>query len=1070
MYMINGLQKKIILLLEFLFVPFLLSAQVSTIKIESANKTEYVKDETNGTEKIVLTGSVKLSVTKDSSSIEITASNITFDRSTSMLYAEGNIRLSSTVSGDKQNISAQSLLLNTNTMEGIFDGGKVLQVSTDAINVPSGSSLVVFADLIGRDSSETIAFKDATLSFCGDDDPHWKIKASNIWLLPGGEFAFFNSLLYIGNIPIMWLPAFYYPKDELIFNPTFGYDTRKGYYFQTTTYLLGRKGLDSGSSSSSSADEISSDLYNFIRSTTLKEQVREGLVLHNLSEDYKGDTTNFLKVKADYYTTLGGMIGIEGVYKPSSSSVQNISGFLDVGFSRTVFMNSSTNSYMPYSNKNKVYWDKTDFFGLKLPIRYGAEFNFSVSKPFNFSLSLPFYSDPYFIADFGERSEYMDWIGFLMSSASSDTTSTSVTGKSSFTWNANASHNFTVPKYLDPYITAISLSSLNSSVVFGMKSTTNFDTETSDDWKYYTPFRSFYYPSQVVPFSVSGRIAGTILQYNSKQNSSSAAKPNFPFPLIVPKEFTDPDEGKASGESKTEKENASEETSEEKEEPMFAAEKLPDLAHPSASLTNFSGLVYTLDYSVQPSISSQLNYNSEKLNSSSDFKWNELQSSLFQMKAPASISSSLSYRNSFLTMSNTFNISPAFQNHPNLDGYDDSAKNEIKKTDLRATSLSITNSNSVSFKPFIYNPVFKDTGLSWDTNLKILQTKFLDDINNPEWEYMVFDVTDKEKFTKNNLSATLGAQIADNYSQTLTLTTTLPPQTDIYSGTLNLTFPYSSFSLSSGIEKNPETSEWEFQPFRQSFSTKLFGSLNLSESFNYKIEEDYADSLRLSAVWNKFNFSYTMAYTYKYDFDSEKGWQVSTEKEFLPETLSAVYSTNGSTFRFWKNRISLTPGMNTSLVYDCLRPTNSYFKFVPSLNFTINDFLKLSFSSESKNSVIYRYFQNENSQIRLNGETNMFRDLLNSFAFWGDGIFYDPNKTLRKNSGFKLKSLKMTLTHELCDWDLSASYSISPRLVTVNGRSQYNFDPYFTLAVTWKPMSAMKAEIVDNYGEWQLNP
>ena len=220
----------------------------SVIKIESAQNTEYRKNKDTGAEEIVLTGSVSISVAKGSSVTKICADSITFNRSTDMVYAVGNVSLQQTGgSAGGQNISADSLLFNTSTLEGIFDNGRAVQTQSDAINLPSGSTLIVASDIFGRDSSGTIAFKNAELTFCDDDDPHWKIWASRIWLLPGGEFAFFNAVLFVGHVPLLYLPAFYYPKDELIFNPSFGYDERLGYYFNTTTYLFGRKPLDSSS-------------------------------------------------------------------------------------------------------------------------------------------------------------------------------------------------------------------------------------------------------------------------------------------------------------------------------------------------------------------------------------------------------------------------------------------------------------------------------------------------------------------------------------------------------------------------------------------------------------------------------------------------------------------------------------------------------------------------------------------------------------------------------------------------------------------------------------------------------
>ena len=128
-------------------------------------------------------------------------------------------------------------------------------------------------------------------------------------------------------------------------------------------------------------------------------------------------------------------------------------------------------------------------------------------------------------------------------------------------------------------------------------------------------------------------------------------------------------------------------------------------------------------------------------------------------------------------------------------------------------------------------------------------------------------------------------------------------------------------------------------------------------------------------------------------------------------------------------------------------------------------FFTMNFSATVKNSVIARYFGNK---YDLPGETNIFKDIANSFRF--------DDESLREASGFKLKSLNLTMTHEMHDWDFNASFKVEPRLVTetekIGGQTKsskhYDFNPYITISIVWRPMSAMKTEIVDKYGEWQL--
>ena len=132
-------------------------------------------------------------------------------------------------------------------------------------------------------------------------------------------------------------------------------------------------------------------------------------------------------------------------------------------------------------------------------------------------------------------------------------------------------------------------------------------------------------------------------------------------------------------------------------------------------------------------------------------------------------------------------------------------------------------------------------------------------------------------------------------------------------------------------------------------------------------------------------------------------------------------------------------------------------------------------SMETKNSVIYRYFcseDNYNEYYKGNGERNIFIDLLNSFRF--------DDEEKRKESTFKLQTLKLSVTHDLDDWDLNCSFSITPRLLTSSstgfdasknkGGSYYDFSPYFSISVAWRPLASMKTQIVDEYGEWELNP
>ena len=1080
-------------------VPRTAQDEKTVITIEHSQATSYEKNKETGNDTIVLSGAVRISVAKGNTKTTIRAEKITYDRKTQMMYASGGVSMEQTGgAAGNSTATASSLMFNTSTLEGVFDDGRIVQTQTDSINLPSGSTLIVASDMFGRSESNTVAFKNGSLTFCDDENPHWHIDATRIWLLPGGEFAFFNALLYVGVVPVLYLPAFYYPKDELIYNPVFGYDVRRGYFIQTTAYLYGRKPLYVPKDTSKKKEESDDSdnlkaLFNFIRPSTLKKQKLEGIVLHNLDEDYTGSTANYFKITGDWYSNLGFAAGFEGAFKPNDY-ITEVTSSVRLAFSNTVFRDSR-GSYIPYAASGKKYSDGSNFLGLALPFRYGANFKFTLSKPFSLALSMPLYSDPFITDDFSERNETMDWIGYLTSMGTDSGETRTVNEISSFSWTLASSYSLPSSVPVAPYISSLSLS-LNSSVVYS--SIVNNSLSTTDKLDTYSPERKFYYPSQITPAAASLSLSGTIFSYPARE--TNAAKKNAPeVPLIAPDELKTAKEiaeekakaeqaakaaAKADGAaadtadaalavSDTAQTENSDGTNAE-DDAKFFEKALPSLTVPSLSVTAIPGFDYKLTYSLKPSFTSQLAYSSTGLNKSEDFKWDAVRSSMYTFKTPLSIDSAVSYGGGFFNLTNGVSYNPVIQRHPYIStdtakgGYTSQAADSLKVADLKASTQEIVNTNALSVKPFYYIGMFKNTSFTYNSTIKLLRNEFTGDVDNPAWEYHGPDFTDKNSVTAHQLAFTYAMNEGETFSQSLSLSMTLPPQVDEYTGTLSLAFPYTTFSLTTGFKKKSAADdEWERKLVQQTCTLSLFkNTLKFTQSYNYNWDKYRHDALRLSLSWRGLQAAYAMSYTKGYDFKNdppEKGWKVRSEGEFLPYSLSLAYTLPQDTFYFWKNRIKIAPGLSTSIVADLLRPTNSYFLFTPSINFEINKFVKFTFSSTSRNSVLYRYFQKMfGAEGRIPGESNIFIDLLDSFRF--------DDESKRKSSGFKLQSLNFTFTHDLHDWDFNTTFKVAPRLVTDSGRKHYDFNPYVTVSVVWRPMESMKTKIVDKYGEWELNP
>lgn len=1123
----------ILILLLLLIVHALLPAPLFAKEKKSAKKSEEVKDEKtqitimnaiksgnkkdekNGDELLTFEGNVQISVEKNGSKTIISADRVSYNRERDMLFAEGAVRLEQTEkSGATQTISADSLLFNTATLEGVFDNSRVVKAESNAINLPSGSTITVASDLFARDSAGTIAFKNGELTFCDDENPHWKIKASRIWLLPGNEFAFLNALVYVGPVPVLYLPTFYYPKDELIFNPVFGYKNRPGFYFQTTTYLIGRKPLETSSSEEEDEDDILGDYFSLIKPTKLMDQEREGIILHNLDTEYKGDTTNYLKILLDYYTNIGFSTGFMGKFK-GADAVPAVEGGLVFGWSHTVFPGTTSGFYYSFGPSGKSYKDESDFMGMKIPFRYKGGIKVSGSKPFTYSLDLPIYSDPFFNYDFGDRSETMDWFSYLLNNPNQDSSTKTETEKldaaeiTSFSWNSSASWNVPLPDSVKPYISSLSISSFNSAISFAEKSATFSGLsakQTSDGWAYYTPSRKFFYPSTVTPLKTGLRISGTVYSTTIQRSGGKKADDKLAMELTAP-DFAAAENGLYNqGEGQTQGQDGGANAAADAAsgapdsggsdsggsladfDSEAAASSLPDLSFSPQTASSVTPFSYSLTYSVSPDFTSQISYASEPLMTAGDFNFNKLRASYIQVKAPTTLNSSMSFYDNFVGMTNSLTFDQLYQTHPHIEdlktvdgisngGYSESAKANLKKTDYAASFMTLYGSNSISIKPFIYYPHFKNTGLSWNTTIKWFRTEFIGDAENPEWDVLTVNWNDENSITSHTLDATFSAnELSENFVQTLVLSATLPPQVDRYYGTLTLKFPYITLTAETGVSQVSYTDKtWKKEPFKESFALSILNSkLKFTQSFNYNLEDNYADALKFALSFEGLQVAYTMRYTTTYDFDGDildaegkivtpgTGWKAG-DKDFVPYSFSVAYASSGKKFKAWKNRMEFAPGISTSLVYDFVRPTNSYFIFSPSITFRLNKAFYIKFAMTTRNDVIYRYFQKlDGHPGRLPGETNPFIDLINSFRF--------DDEDLRKSSGFKLKSLELTMAHDLHDWDFNMKFKIEPRLVTPsNGTKYYDFSPYFTLSVVWRPMDSIKTKITDKYGDFVMN-
>ncbi len=1046
----------------------------SIITIVHALKTTYMQDEENNTDMIRFEGDVIVSVEKGNSTTTIYSDLIDFDRKRNSLFAVGSVSMEQSTNGTvTERLTSESLLFNTTTLEGYFNEGRVIQEDQESLSLEEGSFLIVSSELFSKGASNTVTFKNGNLTFCNDENPHWEIKASRIWLLPGNEFAFANALLFVGPVPVMYFPFFYYPKDELVFNPAFGFRSREGFFMQTTTYLIGRKPLNT------SSDDTENDIgFNFMQQNQLKEQELQGLILRNLDENASA-TTDYLKIIGDYYTTLGGLVGIQGYFEPNTA-FRNISFDARLGFSNVVFNVDNFPLYVSYEN-NQKFADYGWFFGNKLPFRYGAVFSTDISfDSFTMSIEMPFFSDPWFNDDFNDRQESMDWIDFFLSgelttpATETDDDEDKITG---FTWDITASYKPSIP-FLEPWITDISLNTINSAVVF---TTQREDSNDFYNTNVYTnsPNREFFYPSQIKPLTLKSSLSGTLVDWSTEEKPTTYSNSNTEItseqkdviatmqsPSTVSKDDTVENDEDALN-------NTNE--NEIQREYLLSNETLPLAKITSITTKESIQSSYSLTYDIDPELSTLYAYSGTKPHSQipispSDFDITNPKSGQFTFKSPITINSNLQLYSSLVTVTNSLSFLPEHQNHYILSSeyHTESEKESIIIGDYGAHQLDVKNTNKLTVKPFLENEIFSNSSINWNTAVSLITTDFTGTYQQPKWDY-VKATWDEDSITTHNLNAVLEARQEDFY-QRLTLETNLPPQVDQYTGKLDFGFPVGSLSFSSGYKQvSSLLDNWEFQPFSQSATFKFFentdnNTLTMSQAYKYNIEDSHSETLTTSLSWRGLKLAYDMRHEYSYTLDIDKGWIASSEESFLPYSTSLQWNISNYQIKSSDDSIIIKPALSTNVTLDMIIPTRSYLSFKPSLSLEISNFLSLTFSAESRNEQLVKYFQDIiGFTPEIPGEQNIFIDLFNSFAF------FDEEK--RQSSGFKIESFNIALEHDLHDWILTSEFEIEPRIITEsNGDKKFDYSPYFTLSVLWKPMSSLKTTIEDDYGEFTLNP
>lgn len=218
--------------------------------------------------------------------------------------------------------------------------------------------------------------------------------------------------------------------------------------------------------------------------------------------------------------------------------------------------------------------------------------------------------------------------------------------------------------------------------------------------------------------------------------------------------------------------------------------------------------------------------------------------------------------------------------------------------------------------------------------------------------------------------------------------------------------------------------------------------LSLSQSFSYQSpakawkvsqalayqglsslgEEHYIDRLSFSAEIPHLLLSYSLN---------------GAMADLKPLELKGSLSLLDGEARFYKRRIALFWGIESSLSFQFQDRWASRLEFQASLGLSIAEFLECRLSVKSVNTGFYSYWEDDAFVF-----SKLWQDLLCSFDFVGSG---------RYNTQFNLNSIDFDLVHDLGDWSLNCKYSAS----VVLSNNQYEWVPTVSVFLTWKVLSEL---------------
>ena len=955
---------------------------IEVVQVRQAGHAEYTTRQT-GADSITLRGSVEVIVRKtDPDTIHVVrADEVIHDRTGRLLTARGEVSYEVTQEGEQaQAVRASSMSFDLDSSKAVFLDATTRQQRRGA----EGPLTFTFsADVITRLADGTIILDNVRFTSSPDPAvPNYEVRAQRMWLLAPGEWALQAATLRVGRVPLLYLPYFVWPGDELVFHPALGIRDREGLFLNTTLYLMGRRPRE--------ADPFS--VLSLTDPGKYREELR-GMFLRKVRGDDPRSERQYLKLMLDLYSRMGVHAGIAGML-PLAGTGQ-VSFQLGAARSRSIFYLPAQGGYTALDNSGRSHWNNVTLLGIPFPLRYGIEFAGNARvRGSSFRARIEAISDPEFVRDFGNREERIDWPGLLGFEGGLDA---APERRSSLTWEAVAAadlNELLAGGARSPFLERAEVT--NAGVRLLWQSRADPRVPGHD------PTRSFFYPS-VLRVPATARVSGTLWQVPAPPAATVAAatraadapagrglRPADAAPIeaaAAANRDGDGPPGPASG----------------RLPPPRRGEYLAPPPAPVAPIT--PPATARVDYQSSPGVTVEATYGSDTWRSASDVDF-ALESVVVRGDHSARVGQRLDLHGGLISFDHGLQHSlTVLMPYRRSALVDDAVWQELVEQSNRRTRAGLHLTNRFTWRPVQHVAAWQASNLTYDIDLRLLNVVY--DAHRKSFRSRT-GAWDADGVSRHRLQAAAVWQAGD-WSQRLTLAGDLPPRPLLLSAQFDLTAgPVSAGAVlrarcPDGSRTLGECPQMVPDPLSASLRVSPFAPLSISERIAVDLVR--AQFERSETTLSLGGLSATLIAVRP---EPDTSLQVRQLRLGYSESFGPHYE--------WRNRIKVGFSPATSWTIDFVEPSRSQFSLTTALTVAVHEFLDLSFRTSSSNDRTYCYvaaWADDSCTTR-----DPVEDLWWSLSFW------DESK--RRQSNFKIDRISLSAIHHLQDWDLTFEYAARP--------------------------------------------